>query len=303
MRRLCSLLVSLALTTSAGCVVREHCYKNEDCPGGQLCNAKGECVSRSDSQVLPDGRTPIQCPLPNMVAVAGLFCADVYEASRPDATAGDPGTDESRAVSKKGVLPWQVANNAVAEQACEAAGKRLCTPAEWLVACQGPDKTVYAYGDPYDPLTCNGIDTFCECSAGSPCAGVSPCPYPHCYYNCGASFRLMPTGSFPDCTNEWGVFDINGNLWEHTAGGSDKTVRGGAYNCGDSETLHRCDYVPGWTPSARGFRCCADGVPVTVDAGPQPDQALDLPGPEVAVDAIIDAIDATIDAADAQPLD
>jgi len=41
------------------------------------------------------------------------------------------------------------------------------------------------------------------------------------------------------------------------AGGSDMTVRGGAFNCNDSAALHKCAYVPGnWTPSARGFRCC-----------------------------------------------
>ena len=74
-------------------------------------------------------------------------------------------------------------------------------------------------------------------------------------------FKLMPTGSFPDCNNDYGAFDMSGNLWEHTAGGSDMTIRGGAYNCSDSKTLHRCDYVPGnWVPSARGFRCCVDGV-------------------------------------------
>jgi len=32
--------------------------------------------------------------------------------------------------------------------------------------------------------------------------------------------------------------------------------RGGAFNCGDSETLHRCDYDADWGLTARGFRCC-----------------------------------------------
>jgi formylglycine-generating enzyme required for sulfatase activity len=186
-----------------------------------------------------------------MVSVADTFCVDRFEASHPDATASNWGRDESRAVSKAGVMPWSVLDNATAEAACNASGKRLCTPEEWRTACKGPNGTVYAYGDTYEPTVCNGIDAFGR-----------------------GSFHLAPTGSFPGCTNGWGVFDMNGNIWEHVAGGSDMTVRGGAFNCSDSAALHKCDYVPGnWTPSARGFRCCL--TPSAVDAG-----AMDADGAE-----------------------
>lgn len=241
------LLVLLLCLPSPACVVSQRCYKPQDCPQGSGCDEQGRCTRPP----LPDGRVPIRCPLLGMVSVADAFCVDIYEASRLDATAVSPGADDSVAMSRKGVLPWQVENNARAEQACTTVGKRLCTAAEWLLACQGPDTTTYSYGNDYHETTCNGIDAF-----GDP--GLW-------------QFKLMPAGSFPGCTNEWGLFDINGNLWEHVAGGSDKKVRGGAYNCGDSRALHRCDYVPGWVPSARGFRCCADGVPLDVDAGPTAD--------------------------------
>lgn len=46
----------------------------------------------------------------------------------------------SRASSVAGVMPWQVASNAVAAQACVASGKRLCQPEEWQLACAGPDR-------------------------------------------------------------------------------------------------------------------------------------------------------------------
>jgi formylglycine-generating enzyme required for sulfatase activity len=180
-----------------------------------------------------------------MVAVADTFCIDRYEASRSDATAASAGTDDSAAKSISGVIPWQVADNASAEAACMALGKRLCRPAEWQLACAGPDRTVYGYGNTYEPTTCNGIDTYGR-----------------------DAFHLMPTGSFADCKSEWGAFDLNGNLWEHVAGGSDKSIRGGAYNCSDSATLHRCDYIPGsWTPSARGFRCCLTPTMSEEDGG------------------------------------
>jgi formylglycine-generating enzyme required for sulfatase activity len=170
------------------------------------------------------------------MAAVGDFCVDIYEASRGDATANSAGSDGSQAHSVAGVLPWQVGSNAEAALACKAAGKRLCSPAEWQTACEGLEKTVYAYGSSYSPTTCNGIDAFG-----------------------GYTFHVAPTGSFPGCTNAWGVFDMNGNVWEHVAGGTDTTIRGGAYNCSDSVTYHRCDYIPTiWTPSAKGFRCCVD---------------------------------------------
>lgn len=242
------LLTSL-LVLSPGCV-EQKCYDDLDCPSPKICNASGRCVYECTddadcgvgfkcvaNRCRPNPQGNITCP-DDMVTVAGVFCIDRYEASRPDATASWEGSDGSGAKSVPGVIPWQVVDNATAEAACRAVGKRLCTPEEWLLACEGPDGTVYAYGDAYEPTTCNGIDAFG--------------PWPEYWL-----FHLMPTGSFPNCTNEWGIYDINGNLWEHTASGSNMTIRGGAFNCSDSAYLHRCDYVPGnWEPSARGFRCC-----------------------------------------------
>jgi formylglycine-generating enzyme required for sulfatase activity len=239
------LLSLLLLQAHASCVVSEKCFRGQDCKAGETCSAEGRCVAvQLDIGPLPDGKPPVRCSS-DMVTIAEAFCMDIYEASRPDATPSLAGVDGSRATSRPGILPWQVQSNAEAEQACKAAGKRLCTSAEWEMACKGPKKTAYAYGESYQPTTCNGIDAFSE-----------------------GEFHLAPTGSFPGCKNEWGVFDMNGNVWEHIAGGSEKTLRGGAYNCSDSKTLHRCDYIPGsWAPTARGFRCCAEGSPVTSDGG------------------------------------
>ncbi len=191
-----------------------------------------------------------QCPA-GMVPVENQFCIDAYEASRVDATSSSSGSDESMAQSVSGVMPWKVSSLAEAEAACGAAGKRLCEPGEWYQACTGPDGTEYPYGDTYEAETCNGIDTHCDCEDGS--------HYDGCYYECGGSYYLLATGSLGSCTNEYGVFDISGNLWEYVAGAADDQVRGGAYNCGDSASTHKCDFDLTWTPSARGFRCCHDG--------------------------------------------
>ncbi len=280
-----------------GCMVDQVCYSPDDCPPGQSCHSltgncspdlvchvisdcpagmicdqetlrcsSGECSDDDDcpgDQRCVDGLCqssgPLECPA-GMVPVESAFCIDIYEASRPDATERSAGTDESQATSRPGVIPWQVSSgaNAVAQAACEAAGKRLCSENEWRIACRGPQDTAYAYGDAYEPATCNGIDTFCDCQEG-PCASHDPCPYPHCFHDCRAytRFHLLPTGDLPDCTNGYGVYDINGNVWEHVLDGDDTRIRGGAFNCSDSQQLHRCDYIPGdWRPSAKGFRCC-----------------------------------------------
>ena len=269
-----ALVLSLSLglvPLLASCLVDSRCYEDADCPTGRSCDAVSgrcqpwECATDGDcegTRVCDEShrcREPdeLECP-EGMVPIKGLFCIDVYEASRSDASVSSSGLDNSLATSRENVMPWRVDSNAMAQAACVAAGKDLCSAEEWTLACQGPELTVYGYGDDYDPAVCNGIDTFCGCESG-PCAEQDPCPYPHCFHDCQGytPFRLLPTGTMAGCMNGYGVFDMNGNLWEHVAQGSDETVRGGAFNCSDSERLHRCDYIPGnWTPSARGFRCC-----------------------------------------------
>jgi len=255
-----ALLAALAMTLPA-CVVDQRCFRNDDCDQGQICGPEGQCGAGGADL---GGGVPIQCPA-DMANVADLFCIDLHEASRPDATASSAGIDSSKATSRAGVIPWQVSNNAAAAAGCKAAGKRLCASAEWQAACQGSARTAYAYGEVYDKKICNGIDAFGD-----------------------GKFHLAPTGSFPGCKNAWGAFDLNGNVWEHVVGGSDTTVRGGAFNCGDSKTYHRCDYIPGnWTPSALGFRCCTKGTPKSSDGGTLeqgvPDQGYPAP-PEGGLD-------------------
>ncbi len=199
---------------------------------------------------------PPKC-LAGMVKVSATTCMDLYEASRPDATKTSEGKSSAKARSVKGVLPWQGVNLAAARAACKAAGKRLCKLAEWIAACQGPAKTVYGYGNKYHPTTCNGIDKYCYCSSG-PCAKTKPCPYAHCANTCWSDFKVDPTGASPGCKSALGIFDINGNVWELADSNDGKEhFRGGAYNCSNSEALHRCDHDGTWGPTARGFRCCA----------------------------------------------
>ena len=258
---------------AGACTLDEQCRENRDCPDPQLCNTvEGTCVYECEGDgdcegfgfFCQDHVCRFDCSggeltcASDMTAICGSFCIDTYEASRPDATEIYQGSETSHAVSKAGVLPWSNPSltPAQAATACEAAGKRLCLPQEWAAVCSNVEQTLYVYGDTYDPAVCNSIDTHCD-----PVCGV----YPDCYRDCDSDYRILPTGSFPDCTNGFGIFDLSGNLWEAVQGddGADH-FRGGAYNCGDPGLAHTCAYdgvAAGPFPDARGFRCCADGEP------------------------------------------
>jgi hypothetical protein len=162
-----------------------------------------------------------------------IFCVDIYEASRRDATIANAGLDESMATSRGGVLPWNSIGLVNARTACGNAGKRLCTIAEWVESCGGPTQFLYPYSaTDYDPNACNGID------AGSGTVGPT-------------GFRLL-------CVSPYGINDMSGNLEEWVEADS---TRGGSYedglatlrcvNDGESPNIDN----PGITA---GFRCCAN---------------------------------------------
>ena len=231
---------------------------------------------------------------PDDMVPSAAACVDRYEASRPDATATSAGVDNSHATSRPGVLPWYV-NPMSAEAlqqfaiACSAAGKRLCTAGEWLDSCEGPAGTTYAFGNSFDPLTCNSVDSYCQtccdilgdvpsCPTGGNCgysAELSTSPYTPetCFItaeygrsSCHVCFHVMPTGSFAECTDAYGAYDVNGNVWEAvpvstSVDARGYQVRGGAFNCGNPTQRFRCDFNATWSALYAGFRCCRDRGP------------------------------------------
>lgn len=177
-----------------------------------------------------------------------------YEASRPDSTGSSQGQQTTRACSKSGSLPWAHVSYTTASAACAAAGRRLCTAAEWQAACEGPSATSYPYGASYEPDRCNGADH--DVVPGGDIDNTS-----------------VVSGSLSACARG-GAYDLSGNVREWTAdpqgttGAPDHTpiyvTRGGSYLSPElgltcQTTLSQAS-EDSQLPTV-GFRCCSDTGP------------------------------------------
>jgi len=208
------------------------------------------------------------------MARVGAFCVDRFEASlrelRTDgSTAGwspfwnpEPGR-RYRAVSLRGAVPQGHISGTQAAAACAEAGKRLCSNAEWLRACQGPSRTTYPYGNTRRPGVCNdarSVHPAVQCFRSSADSIWSNIGYPGINQQPDSLDR---TGANPGCVTSEGAFDMMGNLHEWTADPAG-TFRGGFYTdtmlngpgCAYATTAHDASH---WDYST-GFRCCADAT-------------------------------------------
>lgn len=164
-----------------------------------------------------------------------------------------------KAVTAPNATPQAYVTRQQAALACKNAGKRLCTGKEWRTACEGPEKTTWPYGNAEDPAACNthGINPM-KVLLGGPRAGMWGSAMQHPLLNTFPQ-TLAKTGAYARCTNDYGLYDMVGNLHEWTADGD---FRGGYYRddhvnapgCRYKTTAHKGAYADYST----GFRCCAD---------------------------------------------
>ncbi|HEY3498795.1 MAG TPA: hypothetical protein VGK73_29090 [Polyangiaceae bacterium] len=242
--------------------------------------------------------SPGRCPA-EMVDIAGRFCIDRYEASLVDARLGravspyfgarradvrfaleafegtrpraavalprppDWELTEAfsvKAVSRARVTPNGYLSGVLAREACLNAGKRLCSPTEWVTACRGERPRKFPYGDRYEPGACN---VFREAHPASVLWGDASKNHLDPRLNLvetalGPLLRL--TGDTPRCRSEWGsetVFDMVGNLdeWVDDPGGA---FLGGFYA---RATENGCEarvseHPPEYFDYSTGVRCC-----------------------------------------------
>jgi len=219
---------------------------------------------------LPERRLEGTCP-PEMSNVDARFCIDRWEASVVD-EAGTPWPPTHalatgrrfRAVSQPNVIPQGYIGGDQAAAACRASGKRLCEAVEWRFACGGSDGSTYPYGPRRVEGRCNDhgrspMFVFYPDVARS-WSLVSNADMNDPRLN-ELSDTVARTGEHGGCVNDWGLYDMVGNLHEWTAD-PHGTFQGGYYldtqangeGCAYRTTAHDLDYHDYST----GFRCCAD---------------------------------------------
>ncbi len=218
------------------------------------------------------------CPT-DMAMIGRSYCVDLYEASlvqvMPDGTERDwpyyqvlPRDVIARAVSLPGVYPQGYVSGEQARSACERSGKRLCSPGEWRSACMGPRKTTFPYGNQRETGRCNDNGRSAMHFFNPQLDGK---PEHRWMWGAGGNMidprlnqlegTLTRTGERSECTNEYGVFDMVGNLHEWVDD-PDGTFQGGYYldthlngdGCNYRTTAHPMSHYDYST----GFRCCAD---------------------------------------------
>jgi hypothetical protein len=227
--------------------------------------------------------TSARCPV-EMALVEGRVCVDRWEASLVERVPAHPGPGfaernwspytsvdghehDVRAVSRPGVIPQAYISGKQAAAACSASGKRLCAADEWEHACRGPSNFQFPYGDQRRAGACND-----DVRSTHPVAEASrmlSIPHGRLWHAEGMNQAiinqlpntLLPTGERAECTNEYGVYDMVGNLHEWVDD-PDGTFRGGYYmdtskngdGCSYQTTAHDFKYHDYST----GFRCCMD---------------------------------------------
>jgi hypothetical protein len=214
------------------------------------------------------------CP-GEMASIEGRFCIDRWEASLveslpdgnevawPPFQAVEAG-HVLRAVSAPRVYPQGYISGSQAAAACAASGKRLCAPVEWRAACVGPDKQTFGYGSERVAGRCNDegkspmLHYYPNFMAPWAQVGMQEMNDPRLNQLAGT---LAPTGSHEDCKNDYGVYDMVGNLHEWTSD-PHGTFQGGYYldthRNGDGCMYRTVAHDFTYHDYSTGFRCCED---------------------------------------------
>jgi len=193
---------------------------------------------------------PADVPEMRLIDHDGLrFYIDTFEAA----------IVEGKAVSGRGNIPAIRASWFMADTACKAAGKAVCSEEQWIAACQSArpvddngngffaddliEGTAYPYGDFHEPGRCweNRINP--RATSGEP-----------------MQFRPVYTGEMPACVSPAGVYDLTGNMEEWVGTSAETAVLlGGAFDTPDDKA--RCyrrndTFGAGYANVRTGFRCC-----------------------------------------------
>ncbi|HSC87823.1 MAG TPA: SUMF1/EgtB/PvdO family nonheme iron enzyme [Polyangiaceae bacterium] len=173
------------------------------------------------------------------------------------------GAFSPRAVSAPGELPQGYFTYFSAKRACENAGKRLCSEAEWTQACRSRGGTKHPYSDHFEPGRCNvfrNMHPAYELHGNSSLGHLDP--RLGLVWEEGTKPLLLTTGQLPGCVSmtrqDGAVYDMVGNLdeWIEDPEG---TFLGGFFS---RSTRDGCEakidgHAAIYTDYSLGTRCCA----------------------------------------------
>jgi formylglycine-generating enzyme len=238
------------------------------CPADMVDVRGRYCIDRYEA-VLVDSQgrslSPYFPPTREASGIASRFLKLEPTMADPPAMPVLPGfqrTETPRPVAQTrlGVIPNGYLSGVVARAACEAAGKRLCSLAEWETACRGQDERQFPYGARYEQGRCN---VFREAHPAAELHGNASSNHLDPRLNLvqgSAGPLLRKTGATPACKSQWGndaIYDMVGNLdeWIDDPAG---TFVGGFYSrssregCSSRVEAHPNEYMD----YSLGVRCC-----------------------------------------------
>ncbi len=188
------------------------------------------------------------------------------------------------AKASAGVIPQGYTGRDQAETACSNTNEegfqfRLCSEEEWTAACQGPKKTLFPYGTSYRIEGKCNTHKFPEeehlVLRYHPDAKWTKKEMNDSRIN-KTEGGLAKTGEYRSCTNDFGVFDMVGNLQEWISdtpegkNGEPMSIAKGDHYMGQGKNYEGCKARDAFhlyyadephknqRDYSRGIRCCAD---------------------------------------------
>jgi hypothetical protein len=238
------------------------------CPDDMVRPGRYYCIDRFEGHLVTVGPDGAITPHP------------YYEVPESDVTYW--------ARSEKDVYPQAYISRTVAQAACKAVGKRLCSREEWMRACRGPKGWTFPYGNKRKADRCNSSKPhLLQQMFGS---DPHKWGYDEAFNNPKLAREpgyLATTGFFPECLSAEGAYDMVGNMHEWVSDsvgediqdilGKDKVDRntqpyqtgngifmGGFFSTTDQHGpgcfFTTIAHEPKYHDYSTGFRCCK-GLP------------------------------------------
>ncbi len=228
------------------------------------------CIDRFEDSVIP------------IVQRNGILVPETSPHPYGVATGSDPTLILKASVAPNS-FPQSGISQIQADMACKNAGKRLCTLREWVKACVGPDNLTYPYGDSEQSGSLDTKDnkTWIDGACNTRrlylldrISGDDPSkwtmedmtnPILTMVGTLAKSPSSSLSGAYLSCTNQFGAYNMVGNLHEWVSGLLEKgnaPLAGGFFGSGN-QNGQGCYYLTKAHPPAHydystGFRCCMD---------------------------------------------